>query len=160
MVGLRYECLQDIQKEITNAYKPFLGGRELIGYADPAINHNLGDQLLWAGSNKLFQRFGKKAILHCGGSQSKDLVESCLDQKDAVVQALSGKGVLWFNPGGNWGDLYRHVHNQRLEVWKMASDNNIPFISGPQSIWYHPEKTKGAQRDDEIIQGSITITPI
>jgi hypothetical protein len=154
MVGLRYECIQDIQKEITAVFKPYIGGKELIGYADPSIHSNLGDQLLWAGSNKLFQRFGKKAVLHCGGIQSKKIVSSCLDEKNNIFKTLgNGKGVIWFNPGGNWGDLYRSIHNNRLEVWKMASQYKIPFISGPQSIWYDPEKKKGVEQDDEIIQG-------
>ena len=154
MAGPRYECLVDIQKEIISAFKPFLSGKQVIGYADPAVNHNLGDQLLWAGSNKLFQRFGKAAIFHCGGSQSKTLVPSCLDKKQELINDLgNGKGIIWFNPGGNWGDLYRHVQTARFEIWKIASENKIPFIQGPQSIYYDPDKKKGAERDDQFIKG-------
>ena len=156
LVGQRYECIQDIQRSIIATFKPYIGGKELIGYADPAINSNLGDQLLWAGSNKLFQRFGKKAVLHCGGSQSKKVVNSCLDEKSSLVKTLgNGKGVLWFNPGGNWGDMYRNIHNNRLQVWEMAWENKIPFISGPQSIWYDPDKKKGVQVDNEIIESEF-----
>ena len=124
---------------------------QLIGYADPAANHNLGDQLLWAGSNKLFQRFGKRAAIHCGVSQSKNLVSSCLDKKDDLIKVLGDKkGLIYFNPGGNWGDMYRHVQKARFDVWKFAHENGIKFISGPQSIFYSG-KGKSAARDTEFI---------
>lgn len=61
----------------------------------------------------------------------------------AAANHRTATGLLWFNPGGNWGDLYRHVQASRLEVWKFARENDIRFISGPQSIWYNPEKPKG-----------------
>lgn len=133
-------------------FKSHLGGKEMIGYADPATNHNLGDQLLWAGSEKLFQRFGKRSVVSCGGSQSKGIVKTCVDQKDEIVKLLGeGRGVLWFNPGGNWGDLYRHVQSSRFDVWTLAHDNGIKFISGPQSIWYNPDSPKGAKKDIEFV---------
>ena len=48
-----------------------------------------------------------------------------------------GRGILWFNPGGNWGNLYRHIQENRLELWELAAKYQIPFISGPQSIFYN-----------------------
>ena len=147
----RFKCLVEIQDEIVSTFKGFLSGNEVIGYADPAANNNLGDQLLWAGSNKLFMRFGKHPILHCGGSQTKNIITPCLNMADEIKKTLGdGKGILWYNPGGNWGNLYRHVQDGRLGVWKMAHDLGIPFISGPQSICYQGE-AKATYKDDAFI---------
>ena len=63
---------------------------------------------------------------------------------DMLTLARTYAGLLWFNPGGTWGDLYRHVQTSRFDVWKFAKENGIRFISGPQSIYYNPEKPKGA----------------
>ena len=127
-------------------------GNEVIGYADPAANNNLGDQLLWAGSNKLFMRFGKHPVLHCGGSQTKGIILPCVSMGDDFKSKLgNGKGILWYNPGGNWGNLYRHVQDGRLDVWKLAKSFNIPFISGPQSIFYQGSMEKATLADDEFI---------
>ena len=82
---------------------------------------------------------------HIGGSQSKNLVEGCMQKKDEILKVLGGgKGLLYFNPGGNWGDLYRHVQTSRFDVWKLAHENGIKFISGPQSLYYNPGMLRGA----------------
>ena len=101
----RLECIQTIQNDIYFVFKEFLRGERVIGYADPAANENLGDQLLWAGSNRLFLKFGKSPVLYCGGSQSKHLEAPCEgpEMKQKIHEVLGGgKGVMWYNPGGNW----------------------------------------------------------
>ena len=44
-MGTRIECIQAIQKKIYFVFKDFLRGSTVIGYADPATNENLGDQV-------------------------------------------------------------------------------------------------------------------
>lgn len=50
LLGSRLNCISEIQQEITEVFKDFLNDKRRIGYADPAVNANLGDQLLWAGT--------------------------------------------------------------------------------------------------------------
>ena len=154
----RMECIADVQKDIVEVFRDYLDGPEVIGYADPAANGNLGDQLLWAGSNKLFQKFGKHPVFYCGGSQTKSLIHSCdsYDAKTEMKAKLSSgtktpKGILWYNPGGNWGNLYRHVQLARFQVWEYASSLGIPFISGPQSIFYM-EGSHAVSTDAELVK--------
>jgi len=113
------------------------GGTGHIGYADPAVNHNFDDQILWAGSKKLFERFGKHPIFSCGASNVKDnLLTPCSEIKREMVKDLSGgKGVLWFNPTGSWGNLNRKVHLSRLNLLGICSEAGIPFVSGPQRYY-------------------------
>lgn len=63
----------------------------------------------------------------------------------------NGKGFIYFNPGGNWGNVYRHIMENRLKVWKMAFDNDIAFVSGPQSVYYQTT-SKAALYDQRFIK--------
>ena len=155
-MGARLSCLSEIQSTIIDTFKDFLDGPHQIGYADPAANGNLGDQLLWAGSNKLFERFGKHPVLYCGGSQTKDFIKPCSSDaaKAEIKEKLLDtpeKGILWYNPGGNWGNLYRHVQVARFSVWEYASSLGIPFVSGPQSIYYL-ENSHAVKNDADYIK--------
>jgi len=86
-------------------------------------------------------KFGKTPMFYCGGSQTKGMIPSCTSDKikaKMLSDLADGKGLLWYNPGGNWGSLYRHVQLARFQVWELASKFEIPFISRPQSLHYDP----------------------
>ena len=69
MAGSRLQCTVEVQLYIVDIFKEYLEDTLKIGYADPAVHGSLSDQLLWVGSNKLFERFGKHPSLHCGGKK-------------------------------------------------------------------------------------------
>ena len=90
--------------------------------------------------------------MYCGGSQSKGAFDDCLEIDSKLIDMLGDdKGFIYFNPGGNWGNVYRHVMETRLKVWKLAYDNEIPFVSGPQSIYYQ-SNSKAAMYDQKFVK--------
>lgn len=152
----RLRCIADIQKQIVDSFKDTLLGAE-ITYADPAINAHIAEQLLWAGSIRLFERFGKIPVLHCAGTRSKASFVSCLDMEKVIAEKIgNGKGILWYNPGGSWGSLFGKEHDSRLAVWNMVAKHKIPFVSGPQSIFYRDDAHNAVKEDDEFISKHAT----
>ena len=153
LAGSRYKCISDVQLKIMEVFEPWLKANSKIVYADPAMTNNIGNVLLWAGSNKLFRKFGKFPSMHCGGVQSKrDSISSCESMEPKIREIVGdGKGFIFYHPGGNWGNVYRHVMESRLRIWKLAFENEIPFVSGPQSVYYQ-SSSKAAIYDQKFIK--------
>ena len=135
--GTRYQCISEVQEKIVKSFVDWLDHKGKIGYADPAANHNIEDQISWASSKKLFERFGKGAVFSCGASDVKNFMPSCTDLKEKIIAELGGgKGVLYFNPFGSWGSANRKMHLNRLHLLSIATEAGIPFVSGPQLMHY------------------------
>lgn len=149
----RYHCIGDIQEKTVRVFADWLDHKGKIGYADPAANHNIEDQISWASSKKLFERYGKSPLFSCGASDIKNFMPSCSDLKDRIISELGGgKGVLYFNPFGSWGSANRKMHLNRLHLLSVATEAGIPFVSGPQLMHYDANAVGHIQEDDDLVR--------
>jgi exopolysaccharide biosynthesis predicted pyruvyltransferase EpsI len=149
----RYHCIGDIQEKTVKVFADWLDHKGKIGYADPAANHNIEDQISWASSKKLFERYGKSPLFSCGASDIKNFMPSCSELKDRIISELGGgKGVLYFNPFGSWGSANRKMHLNRLHLLSVATEAGIPFVSGPQLMHYDANAVGHIQEDDDLVR--------
>ena len=149
----RYHCIGDIQEKIVTAFADWLDHKGKVGYADPAANHNIEDQISWASSKKLFERYGKSPLFSCGASDVRNFMPSCSELKSQMVAELGdGRGVLYFNPFGSWGSANRKMHLNRLHLLSIATEAGIPFISGPQLMHYDANAGSHIVEDDELVR--------
>ena len=140
VTAIRDKCIHHAQTKIIGSFSSFFQTNSTVLYFDPVTNEDLGDSvLLLQGSLNMLGHFNS-SISFCGDVQSsyKDSNLHIPRCKEDKLGKLAGGGnfTIYYHPGGNWGDLYRSIQEYRLEILKYASLQNIPFISGQQSIFY------------------------
>lgn len=82
---------------------------------------NIGDVLIWEGELDFLRNSGYS----CLGMASKD---TCMFPK------LAPETIIFLQGGGNFGDLWRDIHEFRLKVIEKYPENRI--IIFPQSVFY------------------------
>lgn len=141
----RMQCLRGVQERLRGAFEPlfekYRGGVALV---DVALHANLGDNILWKGAVSLLASFGISPSLVCylsqpGWMESIDgKARKC--EEGEIIDAVKENGIVLFHAGGNWGDLYRTVQDQRLNLLKglavAALNLNFGIVQLPQSIYY------------------------
>lgn len=56
--------------------------------------------------------------------------------------------LLYYHPGGNWGDMYGYVHQARLEMLKyVGSTQKVKMIGGPQTMFYYNDTIMQTEAD-------------
>eukprot|EP00210_Caulerpa_lentillifera_P002153 g2067.t1 len=141
----RLHCLREVQSVLHNLLQPFIEGRESkLVLMDVAIHANLGDNILWKAATNLITHFGISPKILCYSVQPSWLEE--IDSKfpkcnlDEIVSTVSGGGTVLLHGGGNWGDLYRFVHEGRMNYLETLTGasiaHNFTIVQLPQSISY------------------------
>jgi pyruvyl transferase EpsO len=103
---------------------------------DPAQHGNIGDSLLVQGERLFLIAFGwgEVSVHECGYAQKK-VGPRC----PAFLQAAAPdqyKLALW-HAGGNWGDIWRGTHGQRLRSMKELLEAQLTVVGMPQSMQYY-----------------------
>lgn len=117
------ECFEkkitELRQIIDRQLKPLLSERVLI--ADAPFYDNIGDLLIWQGALDYLHENGHKLI---GSYGARFFPLPDLD-KDVTILMMGG---------GNFGDLWRPLQDNRLEIIARYPENRIVML--PQSICY------------------------
>jgi exopolysaccharide biosynthesis predicted pyruvyltransferase EpsI len=93
-------------------------GIALVGVS---MGSNLGDSALWAAADRMIQAFNPPAKYVCSffgeGSffpgEDKEIVTIPKCNETEMRQVVGPSALVLLQPGGNWGDLWRHEHTAR-----------------------------------------------
>lgn len=110
---------------LINSVLPELIGDKCV-FLDVPYYDNIGDVLIWEGTEQLLKRNGIK----CQYVASKDTYNRNL-VPDGITILLQG--------GGNFGDLWVEHQNFRLQVVKNHPNNKIVIL--PQTVFYKSESS-------------------
>jgi pyruvyl transferase EpsO len=120
------QVISRLQELINEALAPSLPALRAGPYAlmDMPDYGNVGDSAIWAG---------EIAWLKKNVGSDPALITHHLDPLAQVNRDLGGKTVL-FQGGGNFGDLWKEIHNFRQAI--IAANPDSTIIQLPQSIHY------------------------
>ena len=117
------EKIVQLRQLISDSIKPLLGERVII--ADAPYYDNIGDILIWRSTVDFLRENGIK-LLHSYGAGYFPFPS--LDKDITII--LTG--------GGNFGDLWRTLQDNRLEIIARYPENRIVML--PQSIFYQEKE--------------------
>lgn len=101
---------------------------------------NIGDILIWEGERQYFNRFRHKCINE--GYHYRD------------YWRIKGNTLIVLQGGGNFGDLWRFIQEERLSIVQRYMNN--PIIISPVTCWY--ENTVLLRQDAEIFSKHPNLT--
>ena len=104
-----------------------------VAYVDFPTHFNVGDLLIYLGTEKFFNDYSINVVYRC-------------DYKNVRFNKLSEVDIIVFHGGGNFGDLYPQIHKVRENVVKKYPNKKI--ICLPQTI--HFENIEEMQKSAEI----------
>jgi len=150
--GKWYKCLQEVNSKLVDIAAPYLSNpyfRETnILFIDPSEHDNIGDTTMCFGTYKLLSKFGigERQITRCS------LRQSYSSARCTPALYASHRLVIWHG-GGNWGDLWRAVHQVRMASLRPISTSNATLLAFPQSYYY--KSTAVEQSDARRIRSSL-----
>lgn len=118
------DICDSLKKRIINSLQPLIKSNYI--FLDLPYYSNIGDTLIWLGTEELFNELSGKCI----GRHSKETFDFRLLPHDCTI-LLQG--------GGNMGDTWREHQEFRNEVVRLYPDNRIIFL--PQTIYYDSKDT-------------------
>eukprot|EP00210_Caulerpa_lentillifera_P007438 g7108.t1 len=155
----RAKCLEGIRSRMIEDYEPFFENVKSIALIDVALHFNLGDSILWRAAVHLATLFGHNIAYLCSESQRGGAFLKRFPHCNTteIIHAVGNHGLVMYQGGGNWGNLYRPIQGYRMKVLRELGDaysaEIAPFkvIQLPQSIVYiHNDQTL-IDQDDSII---------
>ncbi|KAJ3087774.1 hypothetical protein HK102_010309 [Quaeritorhiza haematococci] len=127
----RHKCLFDIGQKIKGIVEDVIDvdNVQTILMAIPE-HFNLGDSFIAAGELALLDGFYREGVpIGC-------VEDSCFPSETRrLVEDLGPNTTLYFNGGGNFGDLWRDHSEERNSYVRNMTDARIVFA--PQSVWYN-----------------------
>ena len=121
------ECFEnkisELRRIIARQLKPLLSERVII--ADAPYYDNIGDLLIWQGTLDFLHENGVKILRNYGAC----FFPFPTIDKDVTVLLMGG---------GNFGDLWRTLQYNRLEIIARYPENRIVML--PQSIFYQEKE--------------------
>lgn len=124
----------ELRSIISDRLRSLIPGKYIL--LDAPYYHNVGDVLIWEGIHDF-----------CKTLPGRNLGTSNLTT--CLFPELSEDVTILLMGGGNFGDLWRHFQDFRLEVVKRYPNNRI--IMFPQSVWYEDESL--IKKDAAIFSG-------
>ncbi|KAJ3077443.1 hypothetical protein HK102_005230, partial [Quaeritorhiza haematococci] len=128
----RIQCIRNIQHTISTTIKSIIDPeRDPVLLMSVPEHWNLGDSFISAGSLALFNDFQPGVVpLPCTETD-------CVNHFENITNLLNHHGpnsVLFFQGGGNFGDLWRWSQSERNAFVQNFTNTRIVF--GPQSVHY------------------------
>jgi len=104
-------------------------------YFDLPYHVNIGDTLIWHGTEHFLKRTGIKCLYKASCSTfSKKTMKKITRWRE---HSSCKKILILLQGGGNFGDLYKSYHDFRKEIIRDYPDN--PIIILPQTLFYKDE---------------------
>lgn len=143
----QFDILESIFTDpaLTGPHKPIL-------FIDPSNHGNFGDTLLAQGVYEFLARFGygKRNLEVCRVHQAHAQTPECGDFRQFSNEGI--KLAVW-HPGGNWGDLWNAVHQNRMRTFRDLLKNNFTVVGFPQSL--HFGNLKNLDNDVALLRQMI-----
>jgi pyruvyl transferase EpsO len=148
--------LRELNRELLGKY---IQGASPLVLWDPATHKNIGDNLLALGEKDLLEELG---VISKQGEPDDIVSHSCCSYQcwqfsrcdsnfyHRVGLTSSSRGVVLLQGGGNWGDLYQELHDNRKELLSELSRccPDTLVVGMPQSLYY---QNSSRERADSII---------
>eukprot|EP00210_Caulerpa_lentillifera_P002010 g1927.t1 len=161
----RLKCLTSIRQHIVENFKPHFKDVKKVALIDVALHINIGDTLLWRAAVHLASLFGHSIQYICYWSQTSgkdsEIFPKCTVNE--TVESVEEGGLVLYQGGGNWGDLYRHVQDYRMDFfqelnqeWNKLNGAKFHVISLPQSIDYVSKNQHHLESDKRILRNMST----
>ncbi|KAJ3063251.1 hypothetical protein HK102_008526, partial [Quaeritorhiza haematococci] len=133
----RIQCLRGVQHRIRKIVSSIINPqRSYVVFMAVPAHGNLGDSFIAAGTFQLFLDFNPGVVpVPCTETQCSNNLNQIKD----IVSKHGNNTVLFFNGGGNFGDLWRWASSERIKFVQTMPDVQIVF--GPQSVWYDNRNT-------------------
>lgn len=133
----RDRCLVSIRQRHEELLRKYVDQADHILYLDPSYHDNVGDTMLTMGILKFFAKSRAK-VTQCVYTQSGDYLRlKCDDAIAKLAKEFKNQTVLavW-HAGGNWGDLYPHVHRPRINSVDKILKAGFKLLAMPSSYHY------------------------
>lgn len=111
--------INNLKECVAATLKPIIGKRVII--PDAPYYCNIGDILIWQGMIDYLKHAGCE-LLHVS------------DRHTFSFPVIDRDVTILLTGGGNFGDLWRIHHTDRLKIIARYPDNRI--VMCPQSVWY------------------------
>ncbi len=120
------ERLQNQARKVLDALIPDSAHIILLDYPHYP---NVGDSLIWLGEIAYLKSRGLKPSYVC----------DCHNFSSAIIKKIISKNsIILINGGGNFGDLWSHLHDFRLQI--LRDFPQTPIIQLPQTIHFKDEQ--------------------
>lgn len=113
---------------IDDTLHPLLSGSENIALLDQPNHPNVGDSAIWLGEQKFLEKHKIRTSYKCDFN---------IYNEDTLRNTI-GNDVILIHGGGNFGNLYKHHHDFRLNVISAFPRHRI--IQMPQSIHFSSQE--------------------
>jgi exopolysaccharide biosynthesis predicted pyruvyltransferase EpsI len=136
--NLRHVCIHAIREYQEQVLRDSLGNVSAALLVDPAYHKNVGDHMITLGEQTILKRLAIQSITECNYVQAGPHIPSC----DDVKQPNLPTAALWHG-GGNWGDLWKSVHEKRTASFeRLLTAGYIPIVTLPQSLYFQSNEYK------------------
>lgn len=120
----KWDCnLEGLKDEHEKIYE--LIGSSKVAYLDYPVHFNVGDLLIYLGTEKFFENYDVEVGYRA-------------DIYNLNYKKISRCDVILFHGGGNFGDLYPQIHKKRESI--ITQFKNKRIICLPQTIHFKNEK--------------------
>ena len=158
----RQQCLRDIRDRIVEDFRPLLADVERVILMDVALHTNMGDSILWRAAVHLASLHRHSVNHVCVASQGANHLYGTMPQfpycdLTKILDLVKDKGLVLYQAGGNWGNLYRFVQKYRMkaiQVFGYGSEKpgyNFKVAQLPQTIYYKDEDDVSVDVDDFLM---------
>ncbi len=141
----RLICLRKVRERVLHEVGSRIKDGEPLAYMDWPMHWNLGDILIWQGTQAVLETRGQFPIVtddiadrNITRANQVFEIKSTINQADLFIAKLLRNGAALLHGGGNFGDLWPDNANFRLDAVNGLKDNELIFL--PQSIHYRKEE--------------------
>lgn len=145
-VRKRHECIVKIRESAHQLLDPhlqsFAQSQRSVLIVDPAFHANVGDNMIYQGELGFLKPLGYEgsSVEHCGYAQSESFAK--IKCKIYLQDDNTGNSFALWHGGGNWGDLWRRTHAQRIPSFETLLKKNFTVIAMPSSFHYASEQVR------------------
>jgi exopolysaccharide biosynthesis predicted pyruvyltransferase EpsI len=146
----RHACLVHIRQQHQDVLRPLLLGHPTMPnndlvLVDPAYHSNVGDHMISVAEQVfLHGRSNASFIFECSYYQAGPWAPPCDEVIPAHGASSTTTPVALWHGGGNWGDLWRHMHDIRTASLTPLLQQGYRIVGMPQSLYFQDPSTAHA----------------
>lgn len=140
------QLIETLQAKARAVLDPLIPEGSSVGVLDYPNYSNVGDGLIW---------LGEMAYLKSRRMLPKYVCDIENYNRSSLAKTLGEKGFILLQGGGNFGSLWKSVHDFRLRVIRDFRD--VPIIQFPQSIHFSDDKTLEQTKQAISQHGNFTL---
>lgn len=141
-----HQIIANLQTQARNILNTIIPNNAHIILVDYPHHPNVGDSLIWLGEIAYLKSKGLKPSYVCDYKNYNP---------NAIRKILNKNSIILIHGGGNFGDIWEHLHNFKLQV--LQDFPLIKVIQMPQSIYFENNQNVVKTADAIKKHGNFTL---